>query len=179
MTKEDEWLIVGLITSPHGINGKVKIKSLSDFEERFTKPGERWLQKENEEPSKVELLSGYQKPGKEIFIVNFKEIKTRLEADKVVRNKLLVKNNDIPKLKKNEFHISELLNLKVNLKVDDELKLIGEVCDLENEMTNLLIIKLLKTNKKVRIPFVKEIVTHIDKKNNYLILNPPNGLLDL
>ena len=36
MINHDEWLIVGLITSPQGINGKVKVKSLSDFEERFT-----------------------------------------------------------------------------------------------------------------------------------------------
>lgn len=39
MINHDEWLIVGLITSPQGINGKIKIKSLSDFEERFTEPG--------------------------------------------------------------------------------------------------------------------------------------------
>ena len=33
MINENEWIVVGLITSPHGINGKVKVKSLSDFEE--------------------------------------------------------------------------------------------------------------------------------------------------
>ncbi len=52
MIIHNEWLIVGLITSPQGINGKVKIKSLSDFEERFTKPGKRWIQKGDEIPSR-------------------------------------------------------------------------------------------------------------------------------
>ena len=51
MIIKEEWLVVGLITSCHGINGQVKVKSLSDFEERFLKPGIRWLQKENEPPS--------------------------------------------------------------------------------------------------------------------------------
>ena len=46
MINKNEWLIVGLITSCHGINGQVKVKSLSDFEERFLKPGVRWIQKE-------------------------------------------------------------------------------------------------------------------------------------
>ena len=59
MIKNDEWLIVGLITSCHGINGQVKVKSLSDFEERFIKPGLRWLQKENETLSKIKLISGF------------------------------------------------------------------------------------------------------------------------
>ena len=39
MINKNEWLTVGLITSCHGINGQVKVKSLSDFEERFLKPG--------------------------------------------------------------------------------------------------------------------------------------------
>ena len=69
MINHDEWLIVGLITSPQGINGKVKVKSLSDFEERFTKPGKRWLQKENETPRGIELTSGFKKPGKESFVI--------------------------------------------------------------------------------------------------------------
>ena len=70
MINENEWIVVGLITSPHGINGKVKVKSLSDFEERFTKPGTRWLQKDNEASTKLELISGYKQPGKEIFIIS-------------------------------------------------------------------------------------------------------------
>ena len=75
MINKNEWLIVGLITSCHGINGQVKVKSLSDFEERFLKPGVRWLQKENETPSKIELISGFKQPGKETFIVKLKGIK--------------------------------------------------------------------------------------------------------
>ena len=47
MIDENEWLVVGLITSPHGINGRLKVKSLSDFEERFLEPGIRWLQRED------------------------------------------------------------------------------------------------------------------------------------
>ena len=58
MINHDEWLIVGLITSPQGINGKVKVKSLSDFEERFTKPGKRWLQKKTRLLKKCNLPLG-------------------------------------------------------------------------------------------------------------------------
>ena len=81
MINKYEWLTVGLITSCHGINGQVKVKSLSDFEERFLKPGMRWLQKENEPPSKIELISGFKQPGKEIFIVKFQGINTRNHAE--------------------------------------------------------------------------------------------------
>ena len=80
MINHDEWLIVGLITSPQGINGKIKIKSLSDFEERFTEPGKRWIQKGNETPIEFELTHGFKKPGKESFIITLKGINNRTQG---------------------------------------------------------------------------------------------------
>ena len=179
MIEKNEWLVVGLITSCHGINGQVKIKSLSDFEERFLKPGIRWLQKENELPTKIELLSGFKQPGKETFIVKLKGINTRDHAEQLKEFKILVKTDKLPKLKKEEFHLLELINLEVKILENNELKIIGKVINLENEQNNLLVIELFKNQKKVLIPFVKEIVTFVDIKNNFLIINPPNGLLEL
>ena len=179
MINKNEWLIVGLITSCHGINGQVKVKSLSDFKERFLKPGIRWLQKENKPPSKIKLTSGYKQPGKETFIIKFEGITTRNDAEQLKNYKILVETNKLPKLKKEEFHLLELINLQVKILENDELKIIGKVLDLENEKNNLLIIELFKNQKKVLIPFVKEIVPVVDIKNNFLIIDPPKGLLEL
>ena len=179
MINKSEWLIVGVITSCHGINGQLKVKSLSDFEERFVQPGIRWLQKENESPKKLELTSGFKQPGKEIFIINFQGISTRSHAEKLKKYKILVKTSNLPKLNKEEFHLFQLLNLQVKQLENEELKIIGRVINLENEKNNLLVIELFKNQKKVLIPFVKEIVPLVDIKNNFLIINPPNGLLEL
>ena len=179
MINKNEWLTVGLITSCHGINGQVKVKSLSDFEERFLKPGIRWIQKGDEPPSKIKLISGFKQPGKETFIVKFQGINTRNHAEKLKKFRMLVKTEKLPKLKKEEFHLLELVNLEVKTFEDDELKKIGKVINLENEKNNLLVIELFQNQKKVLVPFVKEIVPLIDIKNNFLIINPPNGLLEL
>ena len=179
MINKKEWLTVGLITSCHGINGQVKVKSLSDFEERFLKPGIRWIQKENEPPSKIELISGFRQPGKETFIVKFQGINTRNRAEQLKKFKILVKAETLPKLKKEEFHLLELVNLEVKTLENNELKKIGKVINLENENNNLLVIELFKNQKKVLVPFVKEIVPLVDIKNNFITINPPKGLLDL
>jgi len=160
MINNDEWLIVGLITSCHGINGQVKVKSLSDFEERFLKPGLRWLQKENELPSKIELISGFKNPGKETFILRFKGISTRNHAEQLKKVRILVKADTLPKLKKDEFHLLELVNLEVKALENDEIKKIGKVINLENEKNNLLVIELFKNKKKVLIPYLSLIVYH-------------------
>ena len=179
MIDHNEWLIVGLITSPQGINGQIRVKSLSDFEERFTKPGKRWIQKAKEIPLELELTSGFKKPGKEYFIIRFREITNRNEAENLKGYKVLVKVDSIPQLKKGEFHLTELLNLQVKILEKNELKIIGKIIDLENEKNNLLVIQLLKNNKKVLIPFVKEIVPVVDIKNKFIIISPPPGLLEL
>ena len=179
MINKEEWLVVGLITSCHGINGQVKVKSLSDFEERFLKPGIRWLQKESEPPTKKELTFGFKQPGKETFIIKLQGINTRNQAEQLKKYKILVKSENLPDLKKEEFHLLELINLQVKTLENDELKTIGKVIDLENERNNLLVVELSKNQKKVLIPFVKQIVPSVDIKNKFLIVNPPKGLLEL
>ena len=179
MINHDEWLIVGLITSPQGINGELKVKSLSDFEERFTKPGKRWIQKEDEIPIEFELTSGFKKPGKESFIIKFREITNRNKAENLKGHKVLVKVNSIPQLNNNEFHLTELVNLEVKILEKEQFKIIGKIINLENEKNNLLVVQLFKNDKKVLIPFVKEIVPVIDIKNKFIIITPPPGLLEL
>ena len=179
MINKNNWLLIGLITSCHGINGQVKVKSLSDFEERFLNPGTRWLQKENEAPTKIKLNSGFKQPGKETFIIKIQGINTRNSAEQLKKYKILVKTDQLPELKKDEFHLMELINLNVKTLENDELKIIGKVINLENEKNNLLVVELFKNQKKVLIPFAKEIVPLVDIKNNFLIINPPSGLLEL
>ena len=179
MIENEDWLVIGVITSSHGVAGKLNIKSFSDFKERFTKPGMRWIQKHDEKPIPIQLISGFQKPGKELFIISLKGIKNRNEADNLKQYKLLVKSNDIPKLKDNEFHLNQLLDLDVKLFVKSEIKVIGKVVDLITENNNLIVIRLNQNNKDILIPFVQEIVTNIDIKNKYIVINPPRGLLDL
>ena len=73
----------------------------------------------------------------------------------------------------------ELINLEVKTFENDELKIIGKVINLENEKNNLLVVELFSNKKKVLIPFAEELVPLVDIKNNFLIINPPRGLLEL
>jgi len=76
--------------------------------------------------------------------------------------------------KKNNFNIN-IDNKFPTYIIDENLYFMS----LENEKNNLLVIELFKNQKKVLIPFVEEIVPLLDIKNNFLIINPPNGLLEL
>ena len=130
-------------------------------------------------PFKNKTYLWFQTAWQRTFITKLEGINTRNHAEQLKKSKILVKTDKLPKLKKEEFHLLELINLEVKTLENDELKIIGKVINLENEKNNLLVIELFKNQKKVLIPFVKEIVPLVDIKNNFLIINPPNGLLEL
>ena len=176
MYKEIIWLTVGEIVAPHGLRGQVRVNPSSDFPERFLESGQRWLQDKDEEPQKIELISGRKIPGKYIYVVSFLGIDNRTTAELLVGKKVLVNSNQRPKLEKGEFHLLDLLGLKV--KFQPEKGEIGKIINLINAGNDLLEIEL-NSGKKVLVPFVKEIVPEIEIKEKWLLINPPPGLLEL
>ena len=177
MISNEAWLTVGKLVAPHGLRGEIRINPSSDFPERFTRPGKRWVQKINEnQPNEISLLSGRQLPGKKVFVVRFAGINSRNDAQLLIGSFLLVPINDRPKLDKNEFHFLDLIGLEAKLAPDGPP--IGIVSDLKSAGNDLLEIQLEK-DKKILIPLVKEIVPIIQINEGWLLITPPEGLLEL
>ena len=82
----------------------------SDFPERFTAPGPRWLRsRKGGEPTEIQLKKGRQLPGKSLFVVRFEGIDNRSAAEALVGQELLVSADDRPELEEGEFHLLDLL----------------------------------------------------------------------
>ena len=110
MSLDKKWLTVGQIVAPQGLQRAVRVNPASDFSERFTKPGKRWLQKAQSDPYEIELLHGRQMPGKSIYVVRFKGINNRTAAETLIGTTLLVHASDRPQLAKDEFHLLDLVD---------------------------------------------------------------------
>ena len=177
MLKEETWLTVGKLVAPQGLKGELRVNPSSDFSERFTQPGKRWLQLKKEPPREVNLISGRQIPGKSIYVVRFAEVLNRSEAESIVGQNLLVPSSNRPKLAKNEFHLLDLIGLEAKLAQEEPA--IGSVTDLTSAGNDLLEVTLHKGGKKVLVPFVKSIVPEVNVDDGWLKLTPPPGLLEL
>lgn len=176
MSEKNSWLIVGKVVGAQGLRGEIKVNPSSDFPERFIKPGDRWLQKEEELPRKIKLIAGRQVPGKSIFVISLHGIINRNDAEELIGQSILVPSTSRPSLGKGEFHLNDLVGLKVRLILNDSE--IGEVVNLKNAGNDLLEIKLLQ-GKVVLVPFVKAIVPEINIEAGWLYISPPPGLLEL
>ena len=174
---DEQWLAVGKVVGAQGLRGELRINPASDFPERFTKPGPRWLQRKGTAPQEMLLTSGRQLPGRSLFIVRFKGIENRSAAEALVGQTLLVSSNDRPELEEGEFHLLDLVGLEARLNTNDS-DVVGTVSDLISGGNDLLEITR-PDGRKLLIPFVEQIVPEVHQTEGWLLITPPQGLLDL
>ena len=176
MTEKDKWMSIGEIVAPQGLKGDIRIKPSSDFPERFTQPGKRWIQKTDELPTEIELKKGTLIPGKSIYVLSIEGVSNRSSAEEMIGWKLVIPVDSRPMLSKDEYHYFDLIGLEARR--GPKKTLIGYVTDLIKGGNDLLEIELVE-GKKVLVPFVKEIVPEIEIKEKWLLIDPPPGLFEL
>ena len=174
-----ELLVVGRIVAAQGLQGELRVNPLSDFPERFTEPGERWLRKAmgpQGDSQAVTLLHGRQLPGKSLFVIRLEEINSRSAAEALVGQELLVPASERPKLAPGEIHLLDLVGLEVRLQ---DGSAIGTVRDLIHAGNDLLEVELSTTGQTLWIPFVEAIVPQVELEQGWIGITPPPGLLAL
>ena len=177
MAESDDWLSVGKIVGVQGLQGELRVNPASDFPERFTAPGPRWLRsRQGGEPTEIQLKKGRQLPGKSLFVVRFEGINNRGAAEALVGQELLVSADDRPELEEGEFHLLDLVGLDARLSADGPS--IGTVTNLISGGNDLLELNTTDS-RKLLIPFVEAIVPEVHLNEGWLLITPPPGLLEL
>ena len=173
--QEHELLVVGRLVATQGLRGELRVLPLSDFPERFTRPGRRWLRRPGGPARPVGLQGGRQLPGKELFVVRLEGIDSREAAEALVGEELLVRADDRPRLAKGEFHLLDLVGLEVRLLESDTA--VGTVTNLLHAGNDLLEVAI--GERRVLIPFVRPIVPEVHLEQGWIGITPPPGLLEL
>lgn len=206
-TNPQDWIEVGTIVAPQGLRGELRVYPSSDFPERFTEPGQRWLQQpETASVQTVQLLGGKYLEAKNLYVIRLEGITDRNGAEALRGYKLIVPNSDRLPLDQDEYHVNDLIDLEVYNQLTGES--VGIVTDLFSAGHDLLEVKLhqqpndnlstptkdlsqIKRKSKPRrhqsqsqpatvlIPFVREIVPVVDLNNRRLEILPPPGLLEV
>jgi len=189
-TPPQELITVGRIVAAQGLAGELRVLPLSDFPERFTRPGHRWLTGKRQPARPVELKAGRQLPGRELFVVRLAGIDDRNAAEALVGQELQVDAAERPPLAPGEFHLLDLVGLEVRLLADGTV--IGRVTDLIHAGNDLLEVELPAASasdgdsangggaaRRRLVPFVEAIVPEVNLAEGWLGLTPPPGLLEL
>lgn len=152
----EEYLIVGSITSPHGVHGEVKVYPQTDDASRFKKLKEVYLDTGKE---RIVLHPESVKYSKQFVIIKFKEFSNKDEVEGLRTKNLLVDREHAVKLKKDEYFIADLIGISV-FRVDDTL--LGILKDVMPTGANDVYVVEKEGGGEILLPAIKECIKEVD-----------------
>ena len=168
----EERFQVGVITSPHGVRGGVKVFPTTDDPRRFKRLKEIILDTGKEEKTlEIEGVKFF----KQFVILKFKGIETPEEIGKYRQKSLYVTRENAVRLGKDEYFIADLMGLKVFDEEDTEIGVLREV--LETGANDVYIIDL-NDGRELLLPAIKECVLNVDVEAGKIQIHILDGLLD-
>lgn len=168
----EEYLIVGTITTTHGVHGEVKIFPQTDDVRRFKKLKEVYLDTGKE---RVLLHPESVKFFKQFVIIKFREFNSMNEVEGLRNKTLLVDRKNAVKLQKDEYFISDLIGIKV---VREDGSDYGELVDVMQTGANDVYIVKKADGAEVLFPAIKECIKDVDMENRIMKVFVMPGLED-
>lgn len=159
MTMEkQELVLMGIITSPHGIRGDVKIKS-------YTKPAEAIHQYPlvNDKGDKVTLKVKAVK--KDMLVCNCNLSKYRDTAELLRNTNLYTEKSNLAHLEEDEFYIQELEGINVMNSADNQV--IGVIKAVHNFGAGDIVEVAFKGGATEMLPFNKEVFVRVEEEGVY------------
>jgi len=168
-----KYVSVGKILNFHGLQGEAKV-GFSKNQVEFLKKLEVVYILQDAEYIKFEVKSV--RFNKTFALIKFKGINSindllPYKGCLIFVEEVFIREN----LEEDEFLIDELTGLDV---VDPDGKVIGVVVGVSNNGANDLISVKSNSKKISLVPFVKELVPHVDIKNKKITVNNIEGLIE-
>lgn len=169
----EQKLQVGIITATHGLKGEVKVYPTTDDPGRF-----RRLKKVILDNGKVsvDLEIESVKYFKQFVILKFKGLDDIEQVEKYRKASLYVTRDNAVRLKKDEFFIADLIDMKV---VNEDGSPLGTLRDVITTGANDVYEVVLDEGGTVLISAIKECILDVDVENAVMRVHLLEGLLDL
>ena len=147
---------VGIITSPHGVRGEVKVFPTTDDNKRFKKLKECYIEYNNElMPVKACGCKFF----KNMVILRFEDFNNMNDVEKFRKCKIFVDRDHAVSLDEDEYFVADLLGILV---VDEAGNNIGELIDvIETGANDVYVVKNDKGEERL-IPAIKDCILAVN-----------------
>jgi 16S rRNA processing protein RimM len=173
------YLVVGHLNKPHGTKGEVFVWPLTDHPESVYAPGVALFSGDegadqpdlDAPPLRIHAVRAFRRG----FLVSFDGVRDREGAEIIRGRYLFTEASAVAPLAENELFYHQLLGMEV---VTKDGELVGEVAEVY-ELRPADLLEVHGPKGEVMIPFLSHIVVEIDAAARRLVIDPPEGLLDL
>ena len=176
--QDPEYLVVGYLAKAHGKRGDLLVRLLTDEPELVFEAGRRLvLGDDRGEPGALpdEAVVEGSQPYKRGWLVKLAGVADRTRAEELTGRYLLVPREERGALGADEFYYHQLLGLEVETVTGEAVGRVREVY--ETEPHHMLEVK---GERGVHlIPFRRGLVTAVELDAGRLVIDPPEGLLEL
>ncbi|HEY5586916.1 MAG TPA: ribosome maturation factor RimM [Ruminiclostridium sp.] len=167
-----EYLIIGQLTSPHGVKGELKVSALTDDPQRFLELKYVYIDKkgtlEKYNISNVKFLNHF-------VVLKFEGVNTFEAAVELKGFYLKIDRANAVKLPKDSFFITDILGMLV---YDENNVLLGKLTEIIHTGSNDVYIVKDKEGKELLIPALKSVVKEVSLEDRRISVILPEGLLD-
>jgi 16S rRNA processing protein RimM len=167
------------VSKPHGTRGEALIIPLTDHPEDVFVPGVVLRLGADEEggpdPDAAPLRIETVRPFRGGYLVGFEGFEVRDQVDRLRNRTLVLPVGELPDLDEGEFFVHQLVGLSVRTVDGRELGMIEEVYPLEPAH----LLEVQGSGRTFLIPMTEQIVREVDVAAGTMVIDPPEGLLDL
>ena len=107
--------------------------------------------------------------------VRFEDVNTEEEADTLVGNAVYLPLTMLPKLSGNKFYFHEVIGFEIE---DQRLGVFGKIVAV-NDTTAQPLFEVLNGEVEMLIPMIDHFLVKIDRENKKVIMNLPEGLVEM
>jgi 16S rRNA processing protein RimM len=169
----DEMAVVGRIARPHGIRGQVVVNLDTDFPHERFQPGAELFVKPSTVPERMVIATV--RFHNERPIIGFEGVTDMNQAVALAGSELRVPVDRLAVLPSEMFYRHDLVGCAVD-KADGSH--VGEVTDVEGTLSGSRLV-VATGRGEVLVPLAAEICRSIDVAGKRIVIEPPEGLLDL
>lgn len=169
----ENMLRVGVITSPHGIKGEVKVFPTTDDAKRFKELKKVILDTGKEYiPMEIEHVKFF----KNMVILKFRGYDNINEIEKYKSRDLLITRDQAVDLAPDEYFITDLIGLAV---VSDQGVELGTLKDVLETGANDVYVVAMKDGKELMLPAIGDCILNVDLEQRRMEVHVLEGLMDL
>ncbi|WP_077326151.1 ribosome maturation factor RimM [Virgibacillus siamensis] len=163
----------GKIINTHGVKGEVKVLRITDFEERFMPGNHLYLEQDGEQLLKLEIASHRIHKGYDLIC--FKGYDNINYVEHFKGCYLKITEEQLTELDANEFYYHEIIGCTVFTRAGEKIGVIREI--LSPGANDVWVVKKEK-GKDVLVPYIEDVVKHVDIEAKKVVIQPMEGLLD-